>query len=386
MKYISVLITSLFLAIILAACDGGVADQGSLAAETQTAAALSTGAAQPGHEYLVYGVKTVDYAMSDYDASLKKIPLYQYIDQHTDIYRYSVDEHVTKIIFSDKTLPVFIMNTSGGGETAIHDIVAADPGSGKIYARMLPRDQYTTHEDAGALYELSTDGTNQFRKLFDFDHPDNFVPSPDATKIASITNAALLVRALATGEEISRISLDKFKNNWISKISWAPDNKTLLMEAAEGETSLTPAQPSSQASGSYLVDITNKTMNKLSAPIFQTPMELKPGFMTDPFSYTFFPRSNRLIGMARKYDASNDAVELFSVDLEGANLVEILVSYHESVSEFNISPKEEYMAYQCKQNICIKQLPGGSPEVVSRAPAPGASANKELTVIGWLEK
>ena len=208
----------------------------------------------------------------------------------------------------------------------------------------------------------------------------------DETKIALLDGNLLIVRALASGEVMSQIALDEFKDNWISRISWAPDSKTLLMEVAAGESGVTPALPYSQTTGSYLVNIYEKTMTKLSVPIFKDPVELMPGFMTDPASYIYFPRSNHLIGMARKYDESSYAVELFSVDLEGSNLVQIPIGYNESVWEFNISPNEQYIAYQCKQNICVKQVPNGKSEVVSQAPAPSAGADKEQTVIGWLER
>ncbi len=384
MRLISITIATVFLSALLAACAGGEltspSDQGIPDAGTQTAAALST---QTGQEYLVYGVKTVIYSMSDYDANQQQIPLNQYVDQHTEIFSYSMETKYTNIIFSDKNLPVFILNTSGGGETAIHDIVAADPGSGKIYARMLPRDQYKSYEDAGALYELSTDGSNQYQKLFDFDRPVDFVLSPDATKIASLYNSdSLVVRALPAGDEISRMTLDTFKDNWISAISWAPDGKTILMDVAAGEASVTPAQPTSQTVGSYQVNISDQSMQKMSGPVFQSPMELRPGFMTDPASLVYFPRSDRLIGMARKYDASSYAVELFSVDPGGSNLIEIPIANNESVWEFKVSPNNNYIAYQCKQTICVTYLQGDRSEVVSQAPA----ADQEQTVIGWLEK
>lgn len=74
------------------------------------------------------------------------------------------------------------------------------------------------------------------------------------------------------------------------------------MDIATGEASVTPLEPYAKTTGRYLVNIFNKTMNKLSAPLFQSSMELMPGFMTDPFSYSFFPKSNRVIGIARKYE------------------------------------------------------------------------------------
>jgi hypothetical protein len=398
LKKFIILIASSFLLTLLVACldnapASPTAQETVMASvpESVTATAFPTPAPspinQPSHEYLVYGVKRVAYAMSDYDANLQKIPLSQYIHEYTDIYSYSVEDRTTKIIFSDKDLPVFIMNSSGGGETAIHDIVAASPSTGRIYARMLPRDQYLTYQDAGGLYELSTDGTNQYKKLFNFDAPVGFVLSPDATKIASLyNNDFLVVRTLDSGNEFIRIDLNEFKDNWIPAISWAPDGKSLLMDVASGEASVTPAQPYSQTTGCYLMNIYDRTMEKLSAPLFQTPRELTHGFMTNPSSYAYFPRSNRLIGMAQRYDSSYYAIEPFSVDLKGANLVEIPIGHNKAVWELNISPEEDYLAYPCMQDTCLTHLQLAQPEVVIQAPAPESGTDQEQTVVGWLEK
>jgi WD40 repeat protein len=400
MKKFSILVAKVFLLIMLTSCVGnGPASTSdsdtiaTIAAETLTALPSATPApsltaalSQPKHEYVVYGVKTVVYSMSDYDANQQNLPLYQYINQHTDIFSYSVEQHNANLLFSDETLPIFILNTSGGGETAIHDIVAASPTSGKLYARMIPRDQYTSYQVAGSLYELSTDGTNSYQKLFDFDSPVNFALSPDGTKIAYISDNSLVVRALDSGDEIGRMDLDEYKYNWITTISWAPDSKTILMDIAAGEASVTPVEPYTTTNGCYLVNIDDMTMNKLSDPLFQYPLELIPGFMMDPFSYSYFPRSNRLIGIARKYDETNYSVELYSVDLEGSNLVEIPIGNNEAVWEVNISPNEQYIAYPCLQNVCVTHIQDNLSEVVSQPAAAGAGVDQEQTVIGWLEK
>jgi hypothetical protein len=400
MKNIAIHVTIVFLLTMLVACVGnGPASPsdretiGTIVAETLTASASATlvpsptaSRSQPSHEYMVYGVKTVAYSMGGDEAFQQNLSLYQYINQHTDIFSYSLVQHATNLIFSDKSLPIFILNTSGGGETAIHDIVAASPSSGKLYARMLPRDQYTSYQDAGALYELSTDGTNSYRKIFDFDSPVDFVLSPDGTKIAYISYNFLVVRALDSGDEIGRMDLDEYKYNWISKISWAPDSKTILMNVAAGEASYTPVAPYSQTNGCYLVNIYDKIVTKFRALSFQYPMELMPGFMTDPYSYAYFPRSNRLIGIARKYDQAYYVVELFSVDLEGSNLIEIPIGHNEAVWEVNISPNEQYIAYPCMQAVCVTHIQDSLSEVASQPLPAEAGADQEQTVIGWLEK
>lgn len=400
MKKLSILVTKVFLLIILVSCSGNkpasTSDREPIAtivAETRTAVPSETPApsptaalSQPKHEYVVYGVKTVVYSMSDYDANQQNIPLNQYIDQHTDIFSYSVEEHNANLIFSDETLPIFILNTSGGGEAAIHDIVSASPSSGKLFARMMPRDQYTSYQDAGSLYELSTDGTNNYQKIFDFDSPVNFVLSPDGTKIAYISDNSLVVRALDSGDEFSRMDMDAYKYDWITKISWAPDSKTILMNIAPGETSVTPVEPYAKTNGCYIVNIHEMKMNKLSDPLFQYSMELIPGFMTDPFSYSYFPRSNRLIGIARKYEDAYYVVELYSVDLEGSNLIEIPIGYNAAVWEIFISPSEQYIAYPCLQNVCVTHIQDNLSEVASQPITAEGGGDQEQTVIGWLEK
>jgi WD40 repeat protein len=388
-----------FLATVLAACGGdelaSPVIQEALATATQTTATQTTvmlatpadsPTIPPSHDFLMFGVKTVIYSMSDYAASQQKVPLNQYVEQHTDIFSYSVETKTTQLVFSDKSLPVFILNTSGGGETAIHDIVATDPGSGKIYARMIARDQYTEYEAAGGLYQLSTDGSNTYTKLFNFDGPDNFQLSPDSTKIASLSGNSLVIRALDSGKEISRIDLEAFKDNWIRTISWAPDGKTILVDVTEGDASVTPAAPYSQTVGCYLVNIQDKTIQKLSAAVFQSPLELTPGFKTDPSSFTFFPQSNRLIGMAREYNTGDYSVELLSVALDGSQLVLIPIGNNKSVWEFMISPDGQYVAYPCLLDICSTHLPDGRSEIASRNPLPPGGVEQEQTVIGWLEK
>lgn len=341
---------------------------------------------QPTHEYVVYGVKTVAYAMSGYEASQTGVPLYQYIHQHTDIYRYSVDEPNTDLLFSDATLPVFIMNTSGGGETAIHDIVAVSGMPGKLYARMMPRDHYTSYLDAGSLYELSLDGDNTYRKLLDFPAPVSFTVSPDATRIAYLWGSSLFIRSLDSGSELARVALDRFQDNSISTISWGPDGKTILMDVQAGEESVTPQIPYAQTNGCYLVHVDNGTLEKLTATPFLHSLELAPGLMTDPFSYSYFPRSDRLMGIARKYQAGTYSVRFYVVDLQGSILEQIPVDHGESVWEAIVSLNEDYVAYPCLQGACLTGLEGHVSQVIGLPAATQGAGDEELTLIGWLEK
>ena len=403
MQKLSILVVTVFLFILLASCIGSIPAStpdtnnmiATVVAGTLTAFPSATPVpsptptpALPRQELFVYGIKTVTYSMSGYDADQQKLQLYQYIDQHTELYGYSVDQHKTTLLFSDQALPVFIMNTSGGGEAALHDIVVASPATGKLYARMMPRDQYTDYGDAGSLYELPADGTNSYRKLFDFEGPFSYSLSPDGTKIAYLADTFLVVRALDSGEELGRMDLGKYQYNWVQMPTWAPDSKTLLLLVGVGEANSTPVVPYSETVGDYLVNTDDMTMTKLTGPFFTGPQELTPGYMTDPMSYSFFPGSDRLIGFARNYEqyTSGYLVQLYSVDLAGLNPVDIPIGNNESVWAVRISLDEQYLAYPCLLNVCVSTIQGTHSEMISPPSSYDNAADQEQTVIGWLEK
>jgi hypothetical protein len=79
-------------------------------------------------------------------------------------------------------------------------------------------------------------------------------------------------------------------------------------------------------------------------------------------------------------------VELYSVDLEGSNLVEIPIGHNEAVWGVNISPNEQYIAYPCLQNVCVTQIQDDLSEVISQPISTEGGADQEQTIIGWLEK
>jgi len=389
MRRILILVAGFFLAICLASCsDTDLTSSQGTSANGHTQTPVTEAIASPASPQisLVFGVKSVLYSMSDYDAGKQNLPLNKYVSQYTNIYGYTMDQRSSNLIFSDKDLPIFILNASGGGETAIHDIVAVDPFSGKLYARMMPRDQYNDYMDAGSLYELSTDGTNNYTKLFDFEHPYGFALAPDARKIATLSDTELVVLGLPSGTTLSRISLKDFKDNWIPKISWSPDGNSILIDVATGDASVTPERPYNQTVGCYIVNILDGSMKKLSAPIFQSPRTLSHGYLTDPASYAFFPQSDRLIGMARKNAGTKNLVEFFSVAADGTGLTESPISNNDSVWEGFISPDEQYLAYPCMLNICVSNLNGGNSMVASQAPASKGGAELEQTILGWMER
>ncbi len=338
----------------------------------------------PGQDYVIYSVKSVKQSMSAAQADQQKLALHQYLTEKTEIYACDPDGQNTRLLFSDENLWAFILNSPGGGETATHGIIAASTVTGKLYARMLPRDQFTSYEMPGSLYQLSTDGKNQYNKLFDFEQPVQFSLSPDATKVAYIADNYLIVRSLYSGSETNRIDLSAYIDNYIFSIGWAPGSQEILLNIGIGDVHVAP-QSAYHVAGVYLADLTDNSFGELNASPFHDPLDLTFGYKTDPFSYSFYPSSSLLIGMARKYtqDSSSPFVRLYSTSAEGDSLNEIPIKNNENVWIVKVSPGERYIAYQGDRNITVTDLQQDFVAIGS-GPAPQAGADQQQTLIGWL--
>jgi hypothetical protein len=137
--------------------------------------------------------------------------------------------------------------------------------------------------------------------------------------------------------------------------------------------------------GCYLISIFNWQIIKLSNPIFEKPQEIEPGFITDSSSFLYLPTSGHLMGVARKYGESSYFVEFFVVDLLGEVLGKIPIKNNEDVWNYKISPDEKYIAYQCRQSICITDLQTNQTQQIDPLTAPGGDAGQNQEVIGWFE-
>jgi hypothetical protein len=327
------------------------------------------------HEYAVYGLRSG--ARSGGCTGT----------QYTDIFSYDTVEKSTKKLFSDRKLPIVILHTSGGGKFSLHYVVGTSLKNRKLYARMIQRNQYKTECDpAGSFYEISTDGTNTYRKLFDFEKPESFYISPDGTKIASNYGHMISIRNINSGKIIQQINLEEYQSSFLSEaISWASDSKAILINL--GNWSDTINDPNSKA-GSYLINIQSKEMKKLVGALFQTPQDLTNGYQTDPNLYVYAPNSNQLVGEARKYVTGESTyyVKLYKVDLDGSNLKELVLGGMggEYAWMHFVSPGGYRAAYQCGDGaICTTNFSDNSSKVISPKPLYNDKFEQHQTILGW---
>jgi hypothetical protein len=200
------------------------------------------------------------------------VPVYKTQVFKTEIFAVDPDTGKQRLVFSDANAPFFLLP----GGMLRGGIVAA---GGKIFAEGIEPVQSaarTPRFDPGApaaLYELSTDGSGQARKIFDFGSDGLRVTSsnliffnPSGSEFGNINNIDgkfyLIVRDTATGK-LLRKSEFKYgsveRRGWrfgsVARIGWMPDDKRIFftIELAGDSPEAWWTAPNSPV-GTYVLD------------------------------------------------------------------------------------------------------------------------------------
>jgi hypothetical protein len=109
-------------------------------------------------------------------------------------------------------------------------------------------------------------------------------------------------------------------------------------------------------------------------------------YRISPYEYKYYPKTNKLLGKAIMYKDNTYYVKLFTVDVEGHNVVEVPIVYNEQVWNYYLSPDEKYIAYECKDKICIEELISHQVEIIGQTVINEEGISKKQTLIGWMNK
>jgi hypothetical protein len=188
-------------------------------------------------------------------------------------------EDQPRVVFSDVGAD-FLLVTSG------ERMIAA--AGRRVVALGIERKNYREgfpHFPA-AVYELSTDGSNHARKIFDIEGEngssnfrDLFV-SPSGSKIGHINNLGgkwyIILHDTATGKlllkmDLTPIALDCF----VRDIGWMPDGKRLFFTLETGDVDMT-SKASYARAGSYLMPDTGGTPVRATPDVTAHPK--RPGY------------------------------------------------------------------------------------------------------------
>jgi hypothetical protein len=188
-------------------------------------------------------------------------------------------QDLPRVVFSDVDAD-FLLMTSGERLTAA--------AGRRVFALGVERKNYREgfpHFPA-AVYELSTDGSNHARKIFDIEGENgstNFrdlFASPSGSKIGHINNLGgkwyIILHDTATGKlllkmDLTPIALDCF----VREIAWMPDGKRLFFTLETGDVDMT-SKASYARAGSYLMPDTGGVPARVASDLTAHPR--RPGY------------------------------------------------------------------------------------------------------------
>jgi hypothetical protein len=155
-------------------------------------------------------------------------------ESKTDIFAIDPETGKKRLVFSDANAG-FVLLQPGNGRGGI---VA---GGGRIFAFAMDRqDSANDRHSAGAIYELSTDGSGKTRRIFDLDNFANLFVNPSGSKIGYMpgdsTETHIVIRDTATGKQLldAEIFSRTIEAESAGKFGWMLDNKRIFFALGGG--------------------------------------------------------------------------------------------------------------------------------------------------------
>jgi hypothetical protein len=166
-----------------------------------------------------------------YPATNRPVPV-SVTESKTEVFALDPETGKKRLVFSDGTARVQLV-TRGG-----KNIVAA---GGRIFAVAVDRQHLANDpQSAGAVYELSTDGSGNVGKIFDIDNFSNLFISPSGAKIGYMpgdsTETHVLIRETATGKLLrdAEIFQRTIEAEGAGRFGWTSDEKRIFFLLSGG--------------------------------------------------------------------------------------------------------------------------------------------------------
>jgi hypothetical protein len=278
----------------------------------------------------------------------------------TEIFAVLPETGKQRLVFSDANAPFFLLTGA---------VVAA---GGRIFAEGIERNRVATGKPAyvgpEALYELSTDGSGQARKVFDLgsgvlpvDFQSLFFDSL-GSKVGNISfvdgKAYLFVRDTETGKLLRKRELSGWRFGSGEKIGWMPDNQRIFFTEAfpgvEGPEALWTT-PGSLV-GTYVLD-ENGTAERLApeAELHPKVAGMQPSNDSPAFLIGTLPDGELLLHDFQ-HGPDGGGVYLYELDLAKKTQKIFPLQAEGNADAFHLSRSGERLAFAGMRKEHPKQL------------------------------
>ncbi|MBI4523694.1 MAG: hypothetical protein HY695_07775 [Deltaproteobacteria bacterium] len=203
----------------------------------------------------------------------------------TEIYAIEPGKTESHLLFTDAEADFILLPIRPSGE---RDQVMVVSGQ-RIFARGVEKNRYSGgwYELPAAIYELSTDGLNRYRKIFELrgeQRLSRLFVNPSGEKIGYLNQIGsvpyLFIHETADGKLIHQANLGRtFLDCFARNIGWTADGSKLFFTLETGDEHVTSRQ-SYKRVGSYFMNEDGSDVKRIPTAVL-SPAQ-KRGFRSDP--------------------------------------------------------------------------------------------------------
>ena len=333
--------------------------------------------------------------------SLKRYPDIVYTKIHSD----NPDGQESRPPFSDENAPIMLLPRRGlpgyPGEVLVSS-------KNKIFVHAVEKslNPGRWYPSKASVYELSSDGSNNFRKIFNVEGEQSlseiFVNST-GTKIGYINylnqKTFIFIHETGGGKLLHKIDMSKiFLDCFASAIGWLPDGNRLFFTLDTGDVDMT-SKESYKKVGTYFSKEDGLELLRLPQALFSFPE--KKGFGAHSSTPQFvggLPDGTyifREYKFRKGYPGTGASSLIYLVDPITKSKKEIPLRVSENLNWFKVSHKGKYIAftekisskegrYEWSEHIWVKDLVSGEEKrifTLDNMPFKG----HYLGLVGWME-
>jgi hypothetical protein len=323
---------------------------------------------------------------------------------NTKIYSLDPDGKESRLIFTDENAPIKLLAKRGmpghPGEVLVS-------GKTKIFAhavekRLNPGRWYASK---ASVYELSADGSNGFRKVFDVLGDQSLAEifvNPDGIRIGYLNYLGqkefIFIHETRTGKLLHKIDVSPvFLDCFASNIGWLPDGDRLFFSLDTGDVHTT-SEESYKKMGAYIIKGDGTGLVKLPENLILCPQ--KEGFQraidTAPQFIGGLPDGVLIFRDFRSRKGQRGILSfIYEVNPMTKSQKEIPLKTSQGLRWFKVSPTGKYIAftekisskegrYEWVEHLWVKDLSVGEEKrlfTLDNRPFKGC----HLGVFGWME-